>query len=100
MSDSRELPGEQYIPSNSSGGSIFLDGYCTRCEHDKCLNGTKSDDDCEPSDYCDIVNRSFQGAAIEWRTVNGSIICTGYTPMRDRDGVSVAVRDEATKELF
>jgi len=98
--DQETLPGEQYIPSNSSGGSIFLDGYCTHCDRDKSMNGTKDIDDCEDHERCDILDRSFAGRAVEWRTVNGEIICTGYTPMRDPDGVSVAVRDDVTKELF
>ena len=75
------LPGEQFIPSNSDDGSIFLDGFCANCDRDKELNGTKKEDECDDADRCIIVAASFHGDAVEWRRMpDGTVTCIKFWP--------------------
>jgi hypothetical protein len=75
------LPGEQYIPSNSTDGSAFLD-LCADCARDACLNGTKDEEDCGDDDFCPIVAASFRGEAVEWRELpDGKLTCIAFVPM-------------------
>lgn len=77
------LPGEQFIPSNSDDGSIFLDGFCANCDRDKELNGTKNylDPDDAEGDHCPIVAASYRGEAVEWRKIDGELKCIKFWPL-------------------
>ena len=91
------LPGEQYIPSNSDDGCAFLD-LCADCERDRCLNGTKYEEDCDDDDFCPIVAASFRGEAVEWRQLpDGKVTCIAFVSI----GLPIPrPRCKATKELF
>jgi hypothetical protein len=92
------LPGSRYMPSNGTEGMVFLDAWCSRCERDKELNGTKDAGDCGDGDWCPIVAASYRDEAVEWREMeDGSTKCLAFVPI----GQAVpAPRCEHTLELF
>lgn len=91
------LPGERYMPSNSSDGMVYLDGWCVRCDRDKELNGTLDADECDDDDFCPIVAASFRDEAEEWRELpTGELVCLAFVPK----GEPEITRCEHTRDMF
>ena len=92
------LPGVLYEPSNGTEGYGFLEGWCSRCERDKELNGTKDSEDCGDGDWCPIVAANFRKEAVEWRRLeDGSTKCMAFVPL----GYGIPPpRCERTADLF
>lgn len=75
------LPGTQWIPSNSSEGMTFLQSNCAGCAHVKSMREGADLDDCDDSELCDIIARSFRNEAVEWRLLdNNDVVCLAYSP--------------------
>ena len=71
-----------YLPSSGTEGAIFFENWCSKCEHDKNLNGTKPDpDDCSDDDYCQIINNSYLGHVPQWIYKDGEPACTEFCPI-------------------
>jgi MoaA/NifB/PqqE/SkfB family radical SAM enzyme len=84
MNDQHDLPGRQFIPSNSDEGNYFCMINCEHCSRDAFTNGTKELEDCEDSDFCPILAASFRNEAIQWRELDsGKLICTEFLPMEE-----------------
>ena len=75
------LPGEQYIPSNSTEGYAFIGSFCVHCAHDRSVREFDDLDECDDDQKCDVLARSFAGTAVEWRRMpDGRKTCTAYVP--------------------
>lgn len=44
-----------YRPSSGHEGEWFIREWCQQCERDKCQNGSKPMDECQPEDLCQII---------------------------------------------
>jgi hypothetical protein len=76
------MPGERHIPSNGTEGWAFIEDWCSRCERDKELSGTKHPEDCGDDDWCPIVAASYRDEAVEWRELeDGSTKCMAFAPL-------------------
>jgi hypothetical protein len=85
MNEKTELPGEQWIPSNSDEGYGFLGSVCTQCARDKSMREGVDIDECDDNERCDIIARSFCGEAIEWREMpDGEVKCIAFVPAGER----------------
>lgn len=91
------LPGEQWIPSNSTVGYSFLEDFCGNCARDKSMREGAPIEDCDDDECCPIIAASFRGEAVEWRTIDGEQKCIAFVPA----GQPIpAPRDELTGDLF
>lgn len=78
----RNLPGEQYRPSNGTEGFGFIDSWCVNCARDKAMREGCDIDECDDDERCDIIASSFIGAAVEWRRMpNGEVKCLAFIPL-------------------
>lgn len=92
------LPGVRYMPSSGIEGCGFLDDWCSRCERDKELNGTKDSEDCGDDDWCPIVAASYRDEAVEWRELeDGSTTCLAFVPFGEAKPTTPC---EYTLDLF
>lgn len=79
MSESDNLPGEQWTPSNGTEGYSFLESMCSTCTRDKAMREGVDIDECDDNERCDIIAASFRGEAVQWRIFDdGQITCTAY----------------------
>lgn len=91
------LPGEQWIPSNSSDGDAMFCSYCRHCARDRAMREGMDVDDCDDDELCDVLARSFRGEAVEWRILpTGRITCTAYIPA----GQPIPQRCPATADMW
>jgi hypothetical protein len=75
------LPGEQWIPSNSSDGYSFLERECGRCARDKSMREGAPLEECDDSECCEIIAASFRSEAVEWREMpGGEVKCIAFVP--------------------
>lgn len=96
-----------YRPGSATQGESFISGWCGRCKHDRVTNGTVHFDDAVDDDYCQILGKTFLHDIAsadypqEWRyDSDGCPVCISFEPMGAPDGLSVAVRDDYTADLF
>ena len=78
-----DLPGEQWMPSNSDVGCSFISDWCGQCARDKVANGSVHQDAAQEEDLCPILGASFRGEALEWRRVDGEVKCLKFVDVRD-----------------
>ena len=79
MNNTDNLPGIQWVPSNSDQGYGFLGATCSTCTRDKAFREGVEIDECDDSEKCEIIAASFRGEAIQWRELeDGQVICTSY----------------------
>ena len=70
------LPGQQWIPSNGTEGSVILCSLCSMCAIDKAMRDGADPDEREDNELCEIIAASFSGEAVEWREMdNGEVTC-------------------------
>ena len=73
------LPGQQWIPSNGTEGSVILCSLCSMCAIDKAMRDGADPDELEDNELCEIIAASFSGDAVEWRELeNGNVTCIAY----------------------
>lgn len=73
------LPGEQWIPSNGTEGSMILCSLCSTCARDKAMRDGDDLDECDDDELCEIIAASFRGEAVEWREMpDGEVTCVAY----------------------
>lgn len=96
-----------YRPSNGTEGMSFISQWCGNCKRDRVANGSVEADDAKDEDLCQIVAATFAHDIddpeypVEWiRDADGRPCCTAFEDSGDPDGVSVAMRDDRTGELF
>jgi hypothetical protein len=67
-------------PSNGTEGVIFQEQWCAQCQRDNVMNGAVDSATCAETDYCSILNRSFQAGPLpEWREDElGMPFCTEF----------------------
>lgn len=81
------LEGERYEPSNGTEGGCFIESWCTNCARDKVMNGeaTQEEADADDSLYCQVLNASYRGEAVEWREMpDGEVKCIAFVPQGER----------------
>lgn len=94
--------GAKYHPSNGSEGEMFISAWCGNCARDKPMSEGKPFEECEDSDLCDILARSFHGIndptyPTEWQYgADGQPRCHAFVEA----GQSIPVKDEHTADLF
>lgn len=97
MKTTPALPGEQWIPSNSTVGHAFIEGECSRCAKDAPSNGSKSFEACDDSDLCQILAASFRSEAVEWRRMpDGEVKCLAFVEA----GSAEPARCDKTQDMF
>lgn len=70
------LPGQQWIPSNGTEGSMILCSLCSTCARDKAMRDGEDFDECDDNELREIIAASFRGEAVEWREMdNGEVTC-------------------------
>lgn len=75
------LPGEQWVPSNSTVGHSFLENECGNCARDKAMREGCDIDECDDNEKCEIIGASFRGEAVEWRRMpTGEVKCIAFVP--------------------
>ncbi len=95
--NARNLPGEQWIPSNGTVGYSFIEGECSRCAKDAPSNGSKPYEACDDSELCQILAASFCGEAVEWRRMpNGEVKCLAFIEL----GTDTPARCDKTQDMF
>jgi len=73
------LPGEQWIPSNSTIGAAFIETWCGTCARDKAMRDGAPVDECDDNEVCEIIGASFRREAVEWRRMpDGDIKCIAF----------------------
>lgn len=76
-----EDAGQQYVPSNGTEGSIFLDSWCSECARDRSMRDGVDIDECDDDERCPIIAASFVGRAQEWVIgADGQPCCRQYVP--------------------
>lgn len=72
-------------PRNGTEGGIFQETWCARCQRDNVMNGTADSENCAETDYCPILNRSFQSGPLpEWQEdERGMPFCTDFLAIED-----------------
>jgi hypothetical protein len=77
----RDLPGEQYLPSNSTEGWSFIEHFCSHCARDRACREGPAIDECDDNEKCEILAASFRGEAVEWRQLpGGRKTCVSFVP--------------------
>lgn len=76
-----DLPGDQFIPSNSDVGHAFIDQWCSHCARDKAAREGAEIEECDDNEVCQILGASFRGEAVEWRELpDGQVKCMAFVP--------------------
>jgi hypothetical protein len=94
--------GQKYQPSNGSEGEIFFDAWCCGCARDLAMSQGKPIEECDDSQKCDILGRSFLKIdhpeyPTEWQYgKDGQPCCTAFVPV----GQPIPYKDEHTADLF
>lgn len=97
MKPTTDLPGEQWIPSNSTVGHAFIEGECSRCAKDAPSNSGKAFEECDESELCQILAASFRSEAVEWRRMpNGEVKCIAFVEV----GSAAPARCDKTQDMF
>lgn len=91
-----DLPGQQWTPSNSDQGYAFIEDWCGRCARDKAIREGLPLENCDDSEICQIIARSFRSQAIEWREQDGKVFCTEFVPADE----GVQYRCPMTVDMF
>jgi hypothetical protein len=101
LNDARQLGRvampRQYTPSNATEGYAFIGQWCANCARDCPSNGSKTFDECDDSESCEILAASFLGEAKEWvEHDDGRTECTAFIQF----GRPVPAVDDMTLDLF
>lgn len=75
------LPGDQWIPNNSTVGYSFIADECGNCQRDRAMREGVPIEDCDDDECCQIIAASFRGEAVEWRRMpDGEVKCIAFVP--------------------
>ena len=96
-----------YRPNSGIEGMWFISQWCVNCKRDRVANGSVEAGDENDEDMCPIIAATFAHDIddpeypVEWiRDADGRPCCTEFEDVGDPGGVSVAVADDRTEDLF
>lgn len=91
-------PVKKYLPSNGTEGAMFIEHWCCKCARDKQMGQGVDFDECEDSELCDILTRSFLSHVDEWIYGENDIPCC--TEFIDSSEQLATKRDDMTIDMF